>query len=278
MIVMSKKKWPAVVVSDLDGTLLNSEDYSFEEALPAIDRLNERGIPVVLVSSKTRAEMEVLREALGIEQPFIVENGGAAYIPEGYFEHGRDVIEWGVPYSDLVSRLHEVRKETTTRFKGYADVGVEEIVRLTGLGRAEAERSKKREFDEPFWFEEDDEKARRYVLEQLEAFGLTVTRGGRFFHVMGNCDKGRAVREILSMYRDEVGLCPAAGLGDARNDLPFLLIVERPYIVAGPDGRHEPELVRAVPGATRVSPAPQGWAEAITDFLSWFDESPVSGT
>jgi len=222
--------------------------------------------------------MEVLRETLGLEHPFIVENGGAAYVPEGYFEHSHDVIEWGVPYPDLIARLHEVRTETGTRFKGYADVGVEEIVRLTGLGRAAAERSKKREFDEPFWFEEDDERARRSVLEQLEAFGLTVTRGGRFFHVMGNCDKGRAVREILNLYRDEAEPCPAAGLGDARNDLPFLLIVERSYIVAGPEGRHDPELVHAVPGATRVSSAPQGWAEAITDFLSWFDESQVLGT
>ena len=37
----------AVIVSDLDGTLLNSGDYSFDEARPALAILRERGIPVV---------------------------------------------------------------------------------------------------------------------------------------------------------------------------------------------------------------------------------------
>jgi mannosyl-3-phosphoglycerate phosphatase len=216
--------------------------------------------------------MEVLREELGIEHPFIVENGGAAYLPRGYFEGGNEVIEWGVPYRDLVRALGAVRKETGIRFLGFSDVDVDEVVRLTGLSKAEAGRSKERQFDEPFWFDEDEVQEHRNVLGRLEARGLTVTRGGRFYHIMGNCDKGRAVREILKLYRNEVGYCPAAGLGDAKNDASFLLVVDRPYIVAGPGGQHDAELVEAVPKATKVRPAPQGWAEAISHFLSWLDE------
>jgi mannosyl-3-phosphoglycerate phosphatase len=273
-----EKKWPAVVVSDLDGTLLNHEDYSFREALPAIEQLRRRGIPVVLVSSKTRAEMEVLRDELRLEHPFIVENGGAAYLPEGYFSDADEVIEWGVPYRDLVSELRAVREETGIRLKGYSDVDVDEIVRRTGLGKAGARRSKERQFDEPFWFEEDDFREHQEVVDRLEARGLTVTRGGRFYHVMGNCDKGRAVHEILKLYRNEVEYCPAAGLGDATNDMSFLLVVDRPYIVAGPGGQYDVELVEAVPNATRVQPAPRGWAEAISHFLSWLDGKVATGT
>jgi mannosyl-3-phosphoglycerate phosphatase len=274
-----ENKWPAVVVSDLDGTLLNHEDYSFREALPAIDQLKQRGIPVVLVSSKTRAEMEVLREELGLEHPFIVENGGAAYLPSRYFEGGNEVIEWGVPYRDLVSELRAVREETGVRFQGYSDVDVDEVALLTGLGRAEARRSKERQFDEPFWFEGDEIREHRNVLGRLEARGLTVTRGGRFYHIMGNCDKGRAVHEILELYRNEGELCPAAGLGDAKNDAPFLQVVDRPYIVAGPGGQHDAELVAAVQNAFKAGPAPRGWAEAISHFLSWLDgEARVAGT
>ncbi len=73
---MTSSRGTAVVVSDLDGTLLHRETYSFDEALPGIASLKERAIPVILVSSKTRAEIEPIREALGLEDPFVVENGG----------------------------------------------------------------------------------------------------------------------------------------------------------------------------------------------------------
>lgn len=269
-----KKKWPAVVVSDLDGTLLNSRDYSFEEAEPALAALKKRVIPVVLVSSKTRTEIDVIRASLGLEHPFVVENGGAAYVPRSYFEGVGEVIRWGVSYQELVGALGEVRRQTGARLRGFADADVEEVRRRTGLTREEAQRSKQREFDEPFWFEGGEDERSRKALGLLEAQGLTVTRGGRFYHVMGNCDKGRAVRELLSRY----GGCPSAGLGDAENDLSFLQVVDRPYIVAGPDGVYDPALLEVMREATRVAPAPRGWGEAVSDFLSWLDRKQVPGT
>jgi len=54
-----------VVFTDLDGTLLDEETYSWEAAEPALAMLRERGIPWVMVTSKTRAEVEVLRERMG---------------------------------------------------------------------------------------------------------------------------------------------------------------------------------------------------------------------
>jgi mannosyl-3-phosphoglycerate phosphatase len=273
------RKWPAVVVTDLDGTLLDSRTYAFDQAKPAIDALSKREIPVVLVSSKTRSEIEVLREKLDIQDPFIVENGGAAYLPPGYFPDtggGRDVtgryevLCWGVPYEELVAALREVRRETGARLEGFSDVDVEEVARRTGLNLEEARRSIEREYDEPFWMEGKEDSRSQKALELLEARRLTVTRGGRFYHVMGDCDKGKAVRELLRLY----GGCPSAGLGDGKNDLPFLLAVDRAYIVAGPEGDHDSELVQAIGDARRVGPAPGGWAEAVTDFLSWLDHRP----
>jgi mannosyl-3-phosphoglycerate phosphatase len=269
-----RKKWPAVVVSDLDGTLLDSRTYAFDRAQPALEALRERKIPVVLVSSKTRSEIEELRRQLDIHDPFVVENGGAVYLPKGYFEGARgeqdvsgrfEVLRWGVPYEELVGALNETRRQTGARLEGYSDIDAEDVARLTGLSLVEARRSMEREFDEPFWVEgEEDERSRR-AMELLGARGLTVTRGGRFYHIMGNCDKGKAVRELLKLY----GPCSSAGLGDAKNDIPFLLIVDRAYIVARADGRHDPELVEAIAHARRVGPAPHGWAEATLDFLSW---------
>ena len=76
---------PFIVFSDLDGTLLDGDDYSHDQALPALRLLRRRNIPLVLCTSKTRAEVEFHRRRLANRDPFVVENGGAVYVPEGYF-------------------------------------------------------------------------------------------------------------------------------------------------------------------------------------------------
>lgn len=270
-----------VVATDLDGTLLESGSYSFEAAREALEALRARGIPLLLVSSKTRAELETLRQELRVEHPFVVENGGAAYLPPGYFSppagkperSGRyEVVAWGRPYRELVEALRRVREATGAPLEGFSDLDPQRVAALTGLPVAEAALALQREFDEPFRvLGEEDERARR-AMELFSSEGLSVTRGGRFYHLMSGCDKGRAVREILRLYRRSGGEWVAAGMGDALNDLPFLEAVDRAYIVAGPDGGHDRNLVEALPAAVRVQPGPQGWSEAVYNFLSWLEE------
>ena len=60
-----------LVFTDLDGTLLDHDTYGWEAASPALAQCRERGIPIVLVSSKTRAEMDNLRRRMGLSMPFI---------------------------------------------------------------------------------------------------------------------------------------------------------------------------------------------------------------
>ena len=48
-----------VIFTDLDGTLLHPKSYSFDAALPALNLIKEKKIPLVLCSSKTKAEIEV---------------------------------------------------------------------------------------------------------------------------------------------------------------------------------------------------------------------------
>ena len=74
----SKKK--LLVVTDLDGTFLD-HSYNWDEAKPAVARLRELGLPLVLNSSKTVAEMEDLAMHLGHHSPLVAENGGLLAIP-----------------------------------------------------------------------------------------------------------------------------------------------------------------------------------------------------
>ena len=79
---MTAKLSTLLVFSDLDGSLLDHYTYSFLEALPTVNLLEQLNIPLVLASSKTRAEIIELRSALGNRHPFIVENGAAVFIPQ----------------------------------------------------------------------------------------------------------------------------------------------------------------------------------------------------
>ncbi len=263
-----------LVFTDLDGTLLDHRTYSFEKARPALGLLRQKNIPVIICTSKTRAEVEVVRDRLQNAEPFIVENGGAVFVPKGYFQgvvSGAKedpaywIIEFGTPYSRLLEAFSRIRERMPGGARGFSDMSVEEVSELTGLSLPEAALAKKREYDEPFLAEDP---AAFGVLEEIAAAeGLRITRGGRFFHLTGDNDKGRAVRSLRDLFAGTGnGLVRSIGLGDSLNDLPLLEAVDFPVLVQKPGGQYDsairlPHLVRA-PGE-----GPAGWAAAVIELV-----------
>jgi hypothetical protein len=59
-----------IIFTDLDGTLLDHHTYSYVPAMPALERLRETKTPLIMVSSKTRLEIEALRIELDNQDPF----------------------------------------------------------------------------------------------------------------------------------------------------------------------------------------------------------------
>jgi mannosyl-3-phosphoglycerate phosphatase len=153
-----------IIFTDLDGTLLDYSNYSFEAAMPALQLIKEKNIPLIICSSKKRKEIEHYRKKLYNLHPFISENGGGVFIPKGYFnfqlsdprlvieeDKQYHLIRLGAKYSDLRNALNELRAEGFD-IKGFGDMTVEEVTALTGLNIDEAEMAKVRDFDEPFVF------------------------------------------------------------------------------------------------------------------------------
>ncbi|MEW6542869.1 MAG: HAD-IIB family hydrolase [Nitrospirota bacterium] len=266
-----------VVFTDLDGSLLDARSYSFAAAREALGALRASGAPLVLVSSKTRAEIESIRYRLEHRHPFVVENGGAVVIPTGYFggpvagaayRGPYQVIELGVSYERLRSALREIAKALGCPLRGFGDMAVGEIASRTGLSLADAALAKQREYDEPFVVEGRAAPLKE-IGKQAEARGLRCTRGGRFFHLTGDGDKGRACRLLIDAYRR---LAPGgdrlvtAGIGDSLNDLPMLAVVDRPVLVRRPDGSYDPEA--SLPNLLRAPGiGPAGWNQAVRQLL-----------
>jgi len=270
-----------IVFTDLDGSLLDGTTYSYEAATPALAALREQGIPLILVSSKTRAEMELLRQHLNHRDPFIVENGGAVYIPHGLFEFPFErmrtrspyqVIELGLPYHMLRDVLKQIEDVVETPLQGFGDLSVEAIMQVTGLSHAEAILAKQREYDEPYLLQ-GPQALIEEVCRQIVTRGLRWTRGGRLFHLMGDNDKGEAASVLLRCYyrqqriRGQVELIETVGIGDSINDAPLLAMVDYPILVQKPDGSYDPDIhlsgmIRA-PGI-----GPVGWNEAVLELLA----------
>ena len=262
-----------VVFTDLDGTLLDPVTYSYEKALPFIERLQQRSIPIVLCSHKTRAEQEVYRQELGIPAPFIVENGGAIFIPRGYFpfsfdydkaQGGYQIIELGSPYRDIRRILEQIRAEVGINFRGFGDMSVEEVAKDAGLDLEAARRAKEREYDETVKPIGNPEEMDR-VLKAIKKAGLNYTHGGRYYGVMGANDKGRAVTILADLFRKKLGQVETVGIGDSPNDLPMLAVVDTPILVQKPGERWEevdlPHLNRT------KGVGPEGWSRAIKGII-----------
>jgi len=262
-----------IFLSDLDGTLLDQETYSFEAARPALEALVQAGIPLIFCTSKTRSETERWRRALANVHPFIVENGGAIFSPEGYFgsperfdkrDGGYDVLEIGAPYADLRKALESIRATTGIPLRGFGDMAVEEITERSGLSLGDAALAAKREYDEPFLGADEGRLPR--IIQEAAALGFRVVSGGRFHHLVGRSDKGRAVRALKSLYEGSNGPVRTIGLGDSANDEPMLRAVDIAVIVRRPDGGHLD--VAGLPGLI-IAPyaGSEGWREAVLGIL-----------
>ena len=262
-----------VVFTDLDGSLLDQETYSYENARGALELLRNGQIPLVFTTSKTRSEVESLQADMGILEPFIVENGAAVFFPDGYGGLRMDVgfhrppyhvIQLGAAYGEL--RTFFCSLKARFKIKGFGDLSAEETGRLTGLPPKQVVLAMQREFTEPFIIA--DESNLTDLQPLVEARGFKIVHGGRFYHLIGaKQDKGRAVELAVSVFSSRADeRLVTLGLGDGANDIPMLERVDIPILIPHPDGSYEdvdlPNLRKA------NHPGSRGWNEMMMEVLA----------
>jgi mannosyl-3-phosphoglycerate phosphatase len=263
-----------VVFTDLDGTLLDHDSYSVRMSVPALDLLLRRGNPVVPVSSKTSAEIRQWKKMLYLNGPFICENGCGIVIPKKCFsqlpvanvDHGTEWrINLGMGIEEVRRHLHEIADQKGVHYRGFSQMSDDEISRYTGLAGEELQMCRQREYDEPFIVNTDQEVEK--IRSLAGAVGLVLTRGGRFHHITGGCDKGKAVKILADIYRKEIPDILTVAIGDSHNDLPMFQMVDKAYLVQKPGGFHDLTVPESV--ATRV-PAigPKGFRMAIEEIMT----------
>ncbi len=262
-----------IVFTDLDGTLLDHNTYSHEPALPALARLAELKVPVVLASSKTRAEMAVLQAELQLGAPMIFENGGGIHWP----------LDWTpTPEKENVVSYHEIRRiidglapNIRSGFSGFGDWSQDRLVAETGLTPDMARRASLREYSEPgIWTGTDEELAE--FTDQLRKHGLRMMHGGRFQTICGPASKASRLREIRDHFKSGISSEHAVytiALGDAPNDVGMLQAADRAFIIANPNGPAVDALPEEATGKTKRSQlsGPSGWNACVMAMLDELD-------
>lgn len=252
-----------LIFTDLDGTLLDHNDYSFEQALPALEKINQLQVPLIINSSKTYAEIKDIRRAMHNNWAFLVENGAAVFLPQGNlsgFDNTMEQVILGSHQKAILNVIHTLREQQGFSFTGFSDYTVDALMLETGLTESQAEQAKQRLASEPIKWQ-DSEVNLSLFKEALAVQGLQLIQGGRFFHVMGQNDKGQAMAWILNKFKQ--GTMQTLALGDSQNDLTMLEQADFSAVIRRFDGSYL-QLNKA-PERLIYSqyPGPLGWQEVM---------------
>ncbi|RWR06875.1 HAD-IIB family hydrolase [Paenirhodobacter populi] len=241
-----------LIFTDLDGTLLDHETYDYAPAQPMLRRLAGDGVPVILASSKTAAEIAVWQERLGLTRwPAIVENGAAIF--EGTLDDG--------PYRRLCAAI----RATGAPFRGFSDMSVEEVRTVTGLSEADAILARRRGFSEPgLW--QGSEADLAAFLSALQAQGISGRRGGRFLTLSYGGTKAGRMAELIARFSPDL----TVALGDAPNDAEMIAAADRGIVIRNDHGPGLPPLPGEDEGRILRTQAsgPEGWREGLEHVLA----------
>jgi len=270
-----------LVFTDLDGTLLDHDTYSFEPALPALAMLAQKNIPLIINSSKTLVEILKIRSALGNCHPFIAENGSVVAVPEQTFyglthkdplfqpQSGLLVRRLGGDRKAVLDILNRLRQTHGFSFEGFADMDPARLSRATGLTENQAIQAGQRLSTEPVLWQDTPEQWQAFAGHLADA-GLGWVQGGRFISISRPFDKKDGVACLLNLYTEKMGKVPfTIGLGDSPNDQAMLDMMDIAVVIRSARC-DQIKLNRPQTIIRTTARGPEGWQEAMNTIFKTY--------
>ena len=263
------------MLCDLDDTLFEPRTFSVDaSARRALNRIEREHLPVVFCSSRTRAELELVQQELGINQPFICENGAAVFVPRGYFGcrvaraidvAGYETVEFGKPYAEIVASLRRAADRLEMNVIGFSDMSVEDVAIDCDVPLLQARLAKLREYSEQFRVVDAQPGATSRLFKALRAAGLDGTSRGRYHHV-GAMRRDIGGQFLLDQYRRAFGKIVTVVFGDHGSAAPLLRQADVPLVVQSGASDETKRLLTDVPAARlTVADSVGAWADAVLE-------------
>ena len=181
--------------------------------------LEHAGIPMVWVSSRSRAQMDDPIRKLGHRHPFIGEGGCGAFLPEGYFHlRAENSVRMGRFTCILVAKvlpaasaaLEELWEETGVAVVTLKALSPRELAQNLGLPAREAEAARQRDFDAPFFFAGASESDTARFREVAKLRKWTLRQEGMLWSLSIGASLRQSVRELSKLYERALRFRPTA--------------------------------------------------------------------
>lgn len=251
---------PICIITDLDGSLLDHFNYQWQPAQNWIDLLKNHQIPIIFCTSKTAIEAKNLQNRLGIQSPFICENGAIIYL-----NADKKHIIGQKTYSSILECIKNIKQAYHFKFQGFSDVAVQTIMKWTGLSEIEAIKAQQREASEPIVWQDSSQNLKLFE-SILKRQHLKLIQGGRFWHIMHEeSGKENALAWLMLHYSKNT---KTIGLGDSKNDLAFLEKTDFSVVIKNYTGQTI-KLSKQDPSEVYYTKhyGPEGWSEGLNYFI-----------
>jgi mannosyl-3-phosphoglycerate phosphatase len=268
---------PILLVTDVEGGPLEPGTLHLSDERAALEFLAALGIPLVINSTRTRAEIERLCQTLGLVTPFISEGGSALFLPHGSLPIvpararpavGGHVIEFGRRYHQVVDGLRLTCRELNLTITGFAELSIEDAARELRVSMVQAQLAKLREYTELFRIADETEGVRSRLCRALRRQGLRSWRAGSHHLVTAAPDRVESLRMLRALWRQTWGDPLIVGLGDSEDDVSWLRYADVAVVVQNPRTSVSARVLAKLPTAhvTRCA-GRRGWSEAVFETI-----------
>jgi len=227
------------VVSDLDGTLLNSKGEVSEYTRNVIKKIREKGIQFFIATGRHHIDAGKVKEKLNLDSYLITSNGAIIQDPMGkmIIEHNlqSDIVK---EILDEVRDIKDIQRNLYVRDNWYLDQSTEQIDKFaeeTGFYYDLIDFDKIEDCSAIKLFFMSDNHETLVKLEKIilakysdkvnimfaSPISLEITPYG--------ISKGQAIKEIFK--KENIGLDDVIAFGDSFNDYEMLNVVKKGIVM-----------------------------------------------
>ena len=255
------KKFSIFIFTDLDASLIQRDTFKFDEIKDYIKSLISKGIYIIPNTSKTEIEINEFNKELGLNLPYISENGSSI--------NGLNLINKNFPNQINLSRdkddIFKIFKKIVPenlKVKCRLIFKMEKKVQseIFGLSGKKLKDALNRNYSIPFIFSGNLDQ-RRQLNEIVNKGGLTLHEGGRVINICDNVSKVKSMNKIIKMVKKTEDNVKIIGVGDNYNDLDMLKNSDIACLVFNDQFTMEPININNC--IVSKNQAPIGWQEVV---------------
>ena len=251
-----------LIFSDLDGTLLNRDTFSFDEIKNYILYLISNDISLIPNSSKTKEEINEFNKKLGEDLPYVVENGAAIFDLHLINSNFPEEIVLSREIEEILTIFNEkIPKNLVSKLKFLHNLDLSDQMKILGLSKEKIRNALKRKYSIPLLFNGNISE-KREIKNLVKSAGLTLQEGGRVINLCDNVSKSMAMKKVVKLFNKiSNDKLTTIAVGDNFNDLEMLKNSDIPCLVF--NDKFTLETININNCLVSKKSAPEGWEEIV---------------